>query len=111
MSFLAQASSKAWAQKQFAVRDGLLDQSARPSPGAGGGELDAVVGEHGVDLVGDGRDQAQQELSRDGGGGLLVQLDEGELGGAVDGDEQVELALFGPHLGDVDVEVSRSGSS
>ena len=35
-----------------------------------------------------------------------MQLDEGELGGAVDGDEQVELAFFGPHLGDVDVEVA-----
>jgi hypothetical protein len=35
-----------------------------------------------------------------------VQLGKGELGGAVDGNEEVELALLGPHLGDVDVEVA-----
>jgi hypothetical protein len=51
-------------------------------------------------------DQPEQELSGDGGGGLLMQLDEGELRGAVDGDEHVQLALFSPHLGDIDVEVA-----
>jgi hypothetical protein len=35
-----------------------------------------------------------------------VQLGEGELAGAVDGDEQVELALLGADLGDVEVEVA-----
>ena len=33
-----------------------------------------------------------------------MQFDEGELGGSVDRHEEVELALFGPDLGDVDVE-------
>jgi hypothetical protein len=33
-----------------------------------------------------------------------MQLDEGELGRAVDGHEEVELALLGPQLGDIDVE-------
>jgi hypothetical protein len=33
-----------------------------------------------------------------------VQLDKGELTGAVDGHEQVEPALLGMHLGDVDME-------
>jgi hypothetical protein len=33
-----------------------------------------------------------------------VQLDKGELGRAVDGHEEVELALLGPDLGNVDVE-------
>ena len=47
-----------------------------------------------------------QVYSGDGGGGLLMQFDEGELRGAVDGDEHVQLALLGPHLGDVDVEVA-----
>jgi hypothetical protein len=75
------------------------------STGTGRGELNAVVGEHGVDLVGDGRDQPQQEVSRDGGCGLLVQLDEGELRGSVDGDEHVQLALLGSHFRDIDMEV------
>jgi hypothetical protein len=51
----------------------------------------------GVDLVGDGCNQAQQELARNGIGGFLVQFNEGELRGAVDGDEHVQLAQFGTH--------------
>jgi hypothetical protein len=35
-----------------------------------------------------------------------VQLDEGELGGAIDGDEQVEAPFLGSDLDDVDVEVA-----
>jgi len=34
----------------------------------------------------------------------LVQLDKGELGRAVDSHEEVELALLGPDLGNVDME-------
>jgi hypothetical protein len=35
-------------------------------------------------LVGHGRDQGAQEVARDAAGDLLVQLDKGELGRAVD---------------------------
>jgi hypothetical protein len=35
-----------------------------------------------------------------------VQLGKGELGGPVDGDEEVEPAFGGVHLGNVDVEVA-----
>jgi hypothetical protein len=35
-----------------------------------------------------------------------MQLDEGELGRAVDRNQQGELALLGPQLGEVDVEVA-----
>ena len=35
-----------------------------------------------------------------------MQFDEGKLRGAIDGNEHVQLALFGAHLGNVDVEVS-----
>jgi hypothetical protein len=59
-----------------------------------------------VYLVGHGCDQVPEEVARDTGSGLLVQLDEGELGGSVDGVEQVELALLRPNLGDVDVKVA-----
>ena len=57
-----------------------------------------------MDLVGDGSDEVAKEVAGDPARGLLVQLGEGELGGAVDGDEEVELALLGSDLGDVDVE-------
>ncbi len=66
--------------------------------GAWRGELNAVVGEHGVDLVGDGLQEVAQEVGRDARGRLLVQFDEGELGRPLDGDEEVELAFRGPHL-------------
>ena len=67
-------------------------------------ELDAVVGEHGVDAVGDGLDRRLEEArcALDVRG--LVQLCQGELGCSVDGHERMALALFGPDLGDVDVE-------
>ncbi len=35
-----------------------------------------------------------------------MQLDEGEFARAIDGNEHVELALLGAHLGEVDVEVA-----
>ena len=66
--------------------------------------MSAVIGEHGVDLVGHGRDEAAKEVARDTPRRLLVQLGEGELGRAVDGHEEVELALLGPDLGNIDVE-------
>lgn len=70
------------------------------------GELDSVVGEHGVNGVRDGSHEVAHEL---GGGhlaGLLVQFRIGELGGPVDGYEEVELAFGRAHFGDVDVEIA-----
>ncbi len=37
-------------------------------------------------------------------GGLVHQLDEGELAGPVDSNEEIELSFGGLYLGDVDVE-------
>jgi hypothetical protein len=71
-----------------------------------GRELDAVVGEHGVDAVGNRLDQVAQELRRFHLARALDQAGEGELARAVDGHEQAQLALPGADLGDVDVEVA-----
>ena len=68
--------------------------------------MGSVVGEDGVDRVGDGGDQAAQEVSRGATRHLLMQFDEGELRGSVDGDEEVELALRGSNLGDVDMKLA-----
>ncbi len=70
------------------------------------GEMRAVVGQDGMDPVGDGSDEGAKEIPPDPPGGFLMQFDKGELGGQVDGDQQVELALRGVDLGDVDVEVA-----
>ena len=69
-------------------------------------ELDAVVGEYRVDLVGHGRDQGDQEGRCRHAACLHDQLHEGEFGRAVDRDEEVKLALCGLNLCDVDVEVA-----
>ena len=66
--------------------------------------MDAVVGEHRVHLVRYGCDEMAQEVRGDPGGCLFVQLDESELGGAIDGYQQVEAPFFGADLGDVDVK-------
>ena len=69
-------------------------------------ELDPVIGQHGMDLIGHGLDQSAEEVR----GGMSIsfrfQPGESKLRGAVDRDEQVELTLFCPDLGDGDVEVA-----
>jgi hypothetical protein len=92
--------------EEFSLRQSFLDLRDRRASRPWRRELDAVVGQHGVDLVGHGFEETAEEVGRDPRRGFLVQLDEGELRGAVDGDEQVELALLGPDLGDVDMEVA-----
>ena len=70
------------------------------------GEVGSIVGEDGVDLIRDGGDQPAQEVPRRAARYLLMQFDESELRGSIDCDKQVELALGGSNLGDVDMEVS-----
>ena len=79
---------------------------AADSLGAWRREVGAVVGEHGVYLIGHGVDQVAQELGCNAPCGLLVELGKGELADAVDGHEHVELALFGAQFCDVDVEIA-----
>lgn len=69
-------------------------------------KMGPVVGQYGMDRVRDRFDEAQQEVCCDPPCRLLMQLGEGELGGPIDGDEQIEPALGGADFGDVDVEVA-----
>jgi len=73
---------------------------------AGRGEMHSVAGEYSVDLVGQGLDQCFEKISRNPLRGFLLHRDEGELRASVDGDEEVQLALPGANLGDIDVEVA-----
>src|SRR5437588_8379824 len=57
-------------------------------------------------LVGDSPDQRGQEVDRGLHVGGRVQLGEGKLRRSVDRHEQIEVALFGADLGDVEVEVA-----
>src|SRR4051794_22530825 len=45
-----------------------------------------------------------EEVAGDAAGDPLMQLNKGELGRAVDGDQQIELALFGSDFREVDME-------
>ena len=68
--------------------------------------MGAVVGKHGMDGVGHGFDEGAQEVSGDPACGFFMQLNEGELGHSIDGDQQIEPALGGLDFSDVDVEVA-----
>ena len=67
-------------------------------------ELDAVISQDRVDRVGNGRDQSDEEARCRDPVGAPDQLHEGEFAGPINGDEQMELALGGLNLGDVDRE-------
>ena len=66
-------------------------------------ELDAVVGQHGVDFVGDRLDHAHQEGRCGSSAGLGDQLHDCKLTGAIDSHIEVELAFASPDFGDIDV--------
>src|SRR5277367_3538277 len=66
------------------------------------GELDAVVGEHSVDAIWNGFDERFEERGSSSHVGSFHELNYSELRGAVDGYEQIELALGGSHLGQDD---------
>src|SRR5215211_1929941 len=76
----------------------------RPPVTRGLREVGAVVRQHDADFVGHGSGKGPEEVASDAPGDLVVELDEGELRRAVDGDQEIELALFGSDLGDVEVE-------
>jgi hypothetical protein len=92
--------------EELPIGDHLFDLSRRPCFASGVGEVGPVVGEDGMDPVGDGLDQVAQEVCGRLARHLFVQLDEGELRGPVDGDDEMELSLSGSSLGDVDMEVA-----
>lgn len=70
------------------------------------GELNAIVGQNGVNGVGHCRDQIAQELSGIHLAGFGVEFRERELGCSVNCDKEIELALSRLHLVNIDVEVS-----
>jgi len=92
--------------EHLASLDCDLDVQGVRSLGAWRGEVGAVVGEHGVYLIRRGVDQAAEELGCNAPCGLFVKLGKGELADAVNGHQHVELALFGAHFCDVDVEIA-----
>jgi len=106
MSAFGAGELEGMSAKEFSAFECELDLRSCRTAIAGRGEVHAVVGEHGMDLIGQGLDQRLEEVGRNPLRGLFVHLDEGELRGAVDRDQEIELALFGTHLGDIEMEVA-----
>ena len=69
-------------------------------------ELDAVVGQHRVDLIGHRLDQRAEKVGSRLPRRFPLKPGERELGGPVDRDEEGELAFLRSNLGNVDVEVA-----
>ena len=69
-------------------------------------ELDAIVGQDGVDLVGHCLDQRLEEGRGCEFGGFAIDPGEHELGGAIHSDKQKAFAALEAQLGDVDMEVA-----
>jgi len=63
----------------FAIGDGFFDERYGRPASPWRGELDAVAGQDGVSLVGNGLDQSPQEVARCCGFGALVEVGEREL--------------------------------
>jgi hypothetical protein len=84
------------------AHEDVLECAAVPFPVD---ELDAIIGEDGVDPVGDGANEVSQDLCSHRLSGLGVELGEGKLGRSVNSHKEIELALFGSDLGYIDVKV------
>jgi hypothetical protein len=67
------------------------------------GELDAIVRQHDVDLVGDGCDQGLEEGGGRSSAGLPHDLHKGKFADTIDRDVGIQLAFGRLHFGDVDV--------
>jgi len=91
---------------------GAIEGMAKPSGGRPLavsrqiGELNAVVGEHRVDLIRHRCHQCLQKGASLARGRLQHELGESVFRGPVHGNKEVELAFLSPHLGGVDVEVA-----
>jgi len=94
------------ATEQLLVCQHPLDIGGRPTISGRVCEMSAVVSQHGVDAVWNGFDQAAQEIAGYPPGSSFMQFGKGEFARAVDGHKHVELALVGPDLGNVYVEVA-----
>src|SRR3546814_2902519 len=70
------------------------------------GEKEEGEGEKRKKGKGKGNEQKKQELRGRQHGGIGKKLRIGEHRGPIDGDEEVELALSGLNLGDIDVKVA-----
>ena len=67
-------------------------------------ELDAVVGQHDTDVIGDGLHLGVEKGRGSNGVGAVHELNEGKLRGPVEADEEVEFVSVGVDFGNISME-------
>ena len=92
--------------EQLSSTHEFLDLRRAPCLAARIGEMGSIIGQDGVDLVGDRRRQTAQEIGCDAPAGARMELDEGELRGAVNRYKKVELSFFVANLSDVYMKIA-----
>lgn len=102
---------KGMSPKEFAALHRQLDGGSSGLGVARSGEVGAVVGEDGMNAIGDELEQRPQEVGCLSGGGPLDQADERELGSALNGHKEEEFAFLGSDFRQINVEESRWGKS
>lgn len=97
--------------RQATSNAGAENRSQRPTLTRGIGEVVPIVGQVGVDLGGIRLDEVSEEVGGTTPCSLLVQFGAGELRGPIDGEAEREPTLCRTDFSDIDVGISRSGSS
>ena len=70
------------------------------------GEVGPVIGQHGVNFIGDGQRQRAEKVPGNASGCLLNKLDESEFGSSVNGYKEIKPAFGRMHLSNIDVEIA-----
>ena len=97
---------KGMSAEDFAALPSQPDVRGGGSGIAGRSEVSAIVGQDGVDFVGNSFDQCLQEVGGVTSRRALNQAGKSELGSAIDGHEEQEFSLLGSNLREIDVEVA-----
>ena len=103
---LGTSEFKSMSPEDFAPGQSELDVGSGGASVAWGGEMSAVVREDGVDAIRNEFDELLEELRSRPTIGLRDELSEGELGSAINGDEEMKLAFCGAHFGEIEMEVT-----
>lgn len=88
------------------LRPHFLDIRRRPAIAVGSVKCVPWSVRDGVDPIWYGCGEVPEEVGSDPAGGFLVQFPKGKSRGPIDRPQQVKLALLGPHLSQIDVEVA-----
>ncbi|CAP57828.1 unnamed protein product (plasmid) [Gluconacetobacter diazotrophicus PA1 5] len=94
------------APEQDTIRPHGLDVFGCPSIAGRIGKMRAVIGQHGMDAVGNRSGQSTQEVTGNATCRFLVQLDKSEFRGPVDRHQKIKAPHFSADFSNVDVKIA-----